>query len=381
MKLIFNLCLVILFTMCISLNIQSQSQVKNKMITKEKFGITPSGETVYLYTLVNSSNTKVRITNYGAIVQSLFVADRDKKFDDIVLGFDSLDQYIKPNPFFGAIVGRYGNRINKAKFTLDGKTYQLSPNEGLNQLHGGFEGFNRKIWKSEEIKSKLGPAIKLTYFSEYLEEGYPGNLQISVTYTLTNDNELRIDYHAVTDQATVLNPTHHSYFNLSGSLKNTILNEILWIDADKFTPANSESIPTGELADVANTPMDFRKPFIIGDRIDNDFIQLKYGKGYDHNWVLNNFNGSVRKVATVYDPSSGRFMEVLTDQPGVQFYTGNFLDGTLVGKGGIPCRLRSALCLETQHFPDSPNHENFPSTVLRPGEVYTQTTIYRFSVK
>ena len=379
MKLIFNLCLVILFTMCISLNIQSQ--VKNKMITKEKFGITPSGETVYLYTLVNSSNTKVRITNYGAIVQSLFVADRDKKFDDIVLGFDSLDQYIKPNPFFGAIVGRYGNRINKAKFTLDGKTYQLSPNEGLNQLHGGFEGFNRKIWKSEEIKSKLGPAIKLTYFSEYLEEGYPGNLQISVTYTLTNDNELRIDYHAVTDQATVLNPTHHSYFNLSGSLKNTILNEILWIDADKFTPANSESIPTGELADVANTPMDFRKPFIIGDRIDNDFIQLKYGKGYDHNWVLNNFNGSVRKVATVYDPSSGRFMEVLTDQPGVQFYTGNFLDGTLVGKGGIPCRLRSALCLETQHFPDSPNHENFPSTVLRPGEVYTQTTIYRFSVK
>ncbi|MGA7719739.1 MAG: aldose epimerase family protein [Ignavibacteriaceae bacterium] len=351
------------------------------MITKEKFGITPSGETVYLYTLVNSSNTKVRITNYGAIVQSLFVADRDKKFDDIVLGFDSLDQYIKPNPFFGAIVGRYGNRINKAKFTLDGKTYQLSPNEGLNQLHGGFEGFNRKIWKSEEIKSKLGPAIKLTYFSEYLEEGYPGNLQISVTYTLTNDNELRIDYHAVTDQATVLNPTHHSYFNLSGSLKNTILNEILWIDADKFTPANSESIPTGELADVANTPMDFRKPFIIGDRIDNDFIQLKYGKGYDHNWVLNNFNGSVRKVATVYDPSSGRFMEVLTDQPGVQFYTGNFLDGTLVGKGGIPCRLRSALCLETQHFPDSPNHENFPSTVLRPGEVYTQTTIYRFSVK
>jgi aldose 1-epimerase len=365
--------------MCISLNIQSQ--VKNKMITKEKFGKTPSGETIYLYTLVNSSNTKVRIMNYGAIVQSLFVADRNKKFDDIVLGFDSLDQYIKPNPYFGAIVGRYGNRINKAKFTLDGKTYQLSPNEGLNQLHGGFEGFNRKIWKAEEIKSKLGPAVKLTYYSAYLEEGYPGNLQISITYTLTNDNELRIDYNAVTDQATVLNPTHHSYFNLSGSFNNTILNETLWIDADKFTPANSESIPTGELADVANTPMDFRKPFKIGDRIDNDFIQLKYAKGYDHNWVLNNFNGSVRKVATVYDPASGRFMEVLTDQPGVQFYTGNFLDGTLVGKGGIPCRLRSALCLETQHFPDSPNHENFPSTVLRPGKVYTQTTIYRFSVK
>jgi aldose 1-epimerase len=351
------------------------------MITKEKFGVAPSGETIYLYTLVNSYGTKVRITNYGAILQSLFVADRNKKFADIVLGFDSLEQYIKPNPYFGAIVGRYGNRINKAKFTLDGKTYQLSPNEGQNQLHGGFEGFNRRIWKAGEIKSKLGPALKLTYHSAYLEEGYPGNLTVSVTYTLTNENELRIDYKAVTDEPTVLNPTHHSYFNLSGSFENTILNEMLWIDADKYTPTNNESIPTGELEDVSNTPMDFRKPFAIGDRIDNDFVQLKYAKGYDLNWVLNNYNGSVHKAASVYDSASGRFMEVLTDQPGIQFYTGNFLDGTLIGKSGIACRHRTALCLETQHFPDSPNHDNFPSAVLRPGEVYTQTTIYRFSVK
>lgn len=381
MKSILKPCLIVLSLSFFCINIHSQTQEKNKMITKEKFGVTPSGETIYLYTLVNSSSTKVRITNYGAIVQSLFVADRNKKFADIVLGFDSLEQYIKPNPYFGAIVGRYCNRLNKAKFTLDGITYQLSPNEGQNQLHGGFEGFNKRIWKAEEIKSKLGPALKLTYHSADLEEGYPGNLKVSVIYTLTNENELRIDYKAVTDKPTILNLTNHSYFNLSGSFENKILNETLWIDADKFTPANNESIPTGKLEEVANTPLDFRKPFIIGDRIDNDYVQLNYAKGYDQNWVLNNYNGSVHKAASVYDSASGRFMEIFTDQPGIQFYTGNFLDGTLKGKNGIPCGQRTALCLETQHFPDSPNHENFPSTVLRPDDVYTQTTIYRFSTK
>jgi aldose 1-epimerase len=354
---------------------------KNKMITKEKFGVTPSGETVYVYTLVNELNSKASIINYGAIVQSLFIADRNKKLDDIVLGFDSLEPYIHSNPYFGAIVGRYGNRLNKAMFTLDGQTYQLSQNEGKNQLHGGFKGFSTVIWNAEEIESKLGPALKLTYYCADMEEGYPGNLTISVTYTLTNKNELRIDYKAETDKPTIINPTHHSYFNLTGSAKNTILNEELSIDADKYTPANSESIPSGELADVVNTPMDFRTPTKIGDRIDSDFEQLKFAKGYDHNWVLNNYNGSIRKVITLYDSTSGRFMEVSTDQPGVQLYTGNFLDGTLTGKGGIPCNQRTALCLETQHFPDSPNHENFPSTVLRPGEVYTQTTIYHFSTR
>ncbi|MDR3626580.1 MAG: galactose mutarotase [Ignavibacteriaceae bacterium] len=351
------------------------------MITKEKFGTAPSGETVYIYTLVNTSNTKVRITNFGAIVQSLFVADRNKKFDDVVLGFDNLEPYTKTNPYFGAIVGRYGNRLNKAKFTLDGTTYQLNANEGQNQLHGGIEGFNHKVWLAEEIEGPAGPSLKLTYHSADKEEGYPGNLDISVTYTLTNDNELKIEYKATTDKPTVLNPTHHTYFNLTGSSKNTILNEMLFIDADKFTPTNSESIPSGELADVANTPMDFRTPTKIGERIDNDFQQLVFAKGYDHNWVLNNYNGSVRKVVTVYDSTSGRYMEAFTDQPGVQFYAGNFLDGTLTGKSGIPLNHRTGLCLEMQHFPDSPNHPNFPSAVLRPGEVYTQTTIYRFSTK
>jgi aldose 1-epimerase len=372
---------LVIFLSAFSLNNQCQTQVKKKMITKEKFGVAPSGETIYIYTLVNSSGTKARIINYGAILQSLIVADRDKKFADVVLGFDSLDQYFKPNPFFGAIVGRYGNRLDKAKFTLDGTTYQLSANERKNQLHGGFKGFDKRIWNSEEVHSKHGPAVKLTYHSADKEEGYPGNLDISVTYTLTDENELRIDYHAVTDKPTVLNPTHHSYFNLSGSFSNTILDEKLWIDADKFTPINNESIPSGELTDVSNTPMDFRQPFMIGERINSDDMQIKNAKGYDHNWVLNNNNGKVRKVATVYDKLSGRFMEVLTDQPGIQFYSGNFLDGSLKGKGGTPIRHRTALCLETQHFPDSPNHANFPSTVLRPGEVYTQTTIYRFSAK
>jgi len=372
---------LVIFLSVFSLNIQCQTQVEKKMITKEKFGVTPSGETIYIYTLVNSSGTKVRIINYGAIVQSLFVADRDKKLADVVLGFDSLEQYLKPNPFFGAIVGRFGNRLNKAKFTLDGNTYQLSANEGQNQLHGGFKGFDKRVWNSEEVESKFGPAVKLTYHSADKEEGYPGNLDLSVTYILTDENELRIDYHAVTDKPTILNPTHHSYFNLSGSFANSILDEKLWIDADKFTPINNESIPSGDLADVSNTPLDFRKAFMIGERINSDDRQIKNAKGYDHNWVLNNYNGTVRKVATVYDTLSGRFMEVLTDQPGIQFYSGNFLDGSLLGKGGIPCRHRTALCLETQHFPDSPNHANFPSTVLRPGEVYTQTTIYRFSAK
>lgn len=351
------------------------------MITKEKFGVTPSGETVYIYTLVNPLNTKARIIDYGAAVQSLFVADRNKKFADVVLGFDSLEQYLKPNPFFGAIVGRYGNRLNKARFTLDGKTYQLTANEGQNQLHGGTLGFDKRVWQSKEENSNAGPAVKFTYHSADMEEGYPGNLDISVTYTLTEENELRIDYNAVTDKPTIVNPTHHSYFNLTGSFEDTILNEELMINAEKFTPINNESIPLGELADVANTPMDFRKPTAVGKRINAEDIQLINAKGYDHNFVLNNYNGSVRQAATLYDSDSGRFMEVLTDQPGVQFYSGNFLDGSLIGKENIACKQRTALCLETQHFPDSPNHADYPSTVLRPGEVYTQTTIYKFSVK
>lgn len=334
-----------------------------------------------IFTLKNSKGAEARITNYGAIIQSLNMPDRDGKYEDIVLGFDSIDQYIRRNPFFGAIVGRYGNRIKKGSFVLDGKPYQLTINDGKNSLHGGTEGFDKKFWNVEEIKSNLGSALKLTLTSPDGDQGYPGNLTLTVIYTLTNNNELRIDYHAATDKTTILNPTHHSYFNLTGNPDNSILNNLLMINADEFIPVDGESIPTGELKSVANTPMDFRKPAKIGLRINEDNEQLKNGKGYDHNFVLNDYTGKVRFVASVYDPYSGRFMEVLTDQPGLQFYSGNFLDGTLTGKGGIVYKHRCGLCLEAQHFPDAPNKKNFPPVILKPGEVYNQTTIYKFSTK
>ncbi len=357
------------------------AQSQHSSITKEIFGSSIEGIPVYIYTLTNSKGAIVRITNYGAIVQSIYMPDRNGKLGDVVLGYDSLDQYIKNNPYFGAIVGRYGNRIKNGRFTLNGKSYQLTINNGNNSLHGGINGFDKKVWKVEEVKSKLGPALKLTYHSKDGEEGYPGNLTLSVTYTLTNKNELKIDYYATTDKETILNPTHHSYFNLTANPENTILNHVLMINADKFTPIDSEFIPTGELRSVANTPMDFRKPTAIGLRINDNDTQLKNGKGYDHNFVLNNYNGKVRKAATVFDPSSGRLMEVFTDQPGIQFYSGNFLDGTIKGKNGIVYNHRTGLCLEAQHFPDSPNEKKFPSTVLKPGEIYKQTTIYKFAVK
>ncbi len=334
-----------------------------------------------LYTLKNSGGAKVSITNYGAIVQSLFMPDRNGKYDDIVLGYDTIDQYEKRNPFFGAIVGRYGNRIKQGKFKLDGNTYQITINDNANSLHGGIKGFDKNIWNAEEIKSEIGPALKLTLFSPDGDQGFPGNLTLTVIYTLTNDNELRIDYNAVSDKTTIINLTHHSYFNLSGNPGNSILNNLLMINADKYTPIDEVSIPTGELRDVANSPMDFREPIPVGLNITKDDEQLKNGKGYDHNFILNNFNGEVRKAASLYDPSGGRFMEVFTDQPGIQFYSGNFLDGTITGKHGIAYKYRCALCLEAQNFPDSPNKVNFPSAVLQPGQVYKQVTIYKFSTK
>ncbi len=334
-----------------------------------------------IYTLKNSKGAEVRISNYGAIVQALYMPDRNGNFEDIVLGYDSLDPYIKNNPYFGAIVGRFGNRISKGKYTLDGKSYQLTINNGQNSLHGGKNGFDKKVWDAKEVKSKLGAALKLTYISPDGEEGYPGNLTLSVLYTLTNKNELKIEYYAATDMPTILNPTHHSYFNLSGNPGNTILNNIIKINAGKFTPIDSEFIPTGELRSVVNTPMDFRKPTAIGSRINKDDEQLKNGKGYDHNFVLINYNGKVRKAASLFDPLSGRYMEVYTDQPGLQFYSGNFLNGTIIGKRGITYNYRCGVCLEAQHFPDSPNEIKFPTVVLRPGEEYHQTTIYKFSTK
>lgn len=370
-------------TIIVLLNILScQSQkLEDKMIEKKLFGkISPSGS-VYLYTLTNKNGMKVEIINYGAIVVSLTAPDKNGKLEDVVLGFDNLQDYVKDNSFIGAIVGRCANRINKGKIALDGKEYQLTINDGENQLHGGSKGFNKVLWDAVPIESDSAQALKLTYRSPDGDEGYPGNLDIEVIYTLSNRNELKINYKATTDKPTVVNLTNHSYFNLSGSPVNTILDEELQLDADDMTAVNEILIPTGELLRVANTPFDFRSPHKIGERINEMNEQLKFGGGYDHNWVLNNYNGSVRKVGELFEPNNGRLMEIYTDQPGMQFYSGNFMNGTLKGKKGIIYNYRSALCLEAQHFPNSPNQPNFPSVRLNPGEKYKQQTVYRFTTK
>jgi aldose 1-epimerase len=369
----FFLFLIILFS---QINIKAQA-----MIEKKLYGTLPDNNQVFLYTLKNSSGMKVEISEFGAAVVSLYVPDREGNLADVVLGYDSLSGYVNGSSYFGAIVGRYGNRIAKGKFTMDGKDYQLTVNSGTNHLHGGAKGFDKVSWKGEPIESETDPALKLTYVSKDGEEGYPGTATVIVTYTLTNDNELRIDYEGSTDKTTILNPTHHSYFNLAGNLKNKILDHELMINAETFTPVDGNLIPTGELRQVENTPFDFRKPQKIGSRINEKDEQLKFGLGYDHNWVLNDYYKGVRLAADLYDPQSGRYMEVLTDQPGLQFYSGNFLDGSAIGKNGIAYAYRTGLCLEAQIFPDSPNKKNFPSAVLKPGEIYRQTTIYKFSTK
>lgn len=352
---------------------------KMNHIKKEKFGNVNERE-IYIYTLTNRNNFEAKIINYGAILVSLKVPDRNGIFKDIVTGFDSLEGYVNDKSFFGAIVGRYGNRIAKAKFRLNGKQYQLTVNDGGNHLHGGKSGFYKAIWEAEPSESES--SIKLYYSSPDGEEGYPGKVDIAVVYTLTDENELQISYEGVTDRATILNPTHHSYFNLSGDFNKDILHHLLFINADFMTPVDQTLIPTGQISSVRNTPFDFRKPAEIGLRINEKNEQLAFGKGYDHNWVLNDYTkGKLRQAASLYDSTTGRFMEVITDQPGLQFYSGNFLDGTIRGKKGVTYKFRSALCLETQHFPDSPNKTNFPSVTLNPGEVYRHTTIYKFSIK
>ncbi|MEI7812209.1 MAG: aldose epimerase family protein [Ignavibacteria bacterium] len=368
---------VFIFAVILILDLQGKG--KEMMGGKELFGKLSDGTNVYLFTLKNSTGAKVTVTNFGATVVSLIMPDRNGKMDDIVFGYDSLDGYIKDNSYFGTIVGRYGNRIANGKFTLEGKQYQISLNDGENMLHGGRVGFNKHVYDARFSKSAKGESVRMTYISKDGEEGFPGNLSLTVTYTLTSRNELKIEYFATTDKITVLNLTHHSYFNLSGNPESTILDNEVSIDADKFTQTGKGLIPTGIFQDVENTPLDLRKPVAVGAGINKDFEQLVLGHGYDHNWVINNYNGKVRKAATVYDAKSGRFMEVLTDQPGMQFYTGNFLDGK--GKNNITYRSRTALCLEAQHFPDSPNKPQFPSVTLKPGETYRQTTIYKFSVK
>jgi aldose 1-epimerase len=356
-----------------------RSTVLAKPAEKIAFGKTPDGQNVDLYTLANKNGAEVAITNFGGSVVSIKVADRQGKIEDVVLGYDSLDGYVSDKAYLGAVIGRYGNRIAQGRFTLDGATYTLARNNGENSLHGGIKGFNKAVWNAREVAGKDGPSVELTYLSKDGEEGYPGNLAVKVVYTLTERNELKIDYSATTDKKTVVNLTNHSYFNLNPGGSN-ILQHVVMTDADKFTPVDAALIPTGELRSVAGTPFDFRKPTAIGARIEQDDEQLKLGHGYDHNFVLNKRGKGVELAARVVEPRTGRVLEVLTSEPGVQFYTGNFLDGVR-GKGGKEYRRRSAFCLETQHFPDSPNHPKFPTTELKAGEKYHSTTIYKFSAE
>jgi len=349
-------------------------------VSKESFGKTADGQNIDLYTLRNTHGVEARITNYGGILVSLKVPDRNGKFDDVVLGFNDLDSYLTKNdPYFGAIIGRYGNRIAKGRFTLNGVEYKLAVNNGENHLHGGIKGFDKVVWTGDEMKSKVGPAVVLTYLSKDGEEGYPGNLNVRVVYTLTNNNEIKIDYTATTDKDTVTNLTHHSYFNLAGEGNGDILNHLVTINANRFVPTDAGSIPTGELRNVAGTPFDFLKATAIGARINNDDEQLKLGNGYDHTWVINGRIGTMRLAATAYEAGSGRVMQVWTTEPGVQFYTGNFLNGTLTGKSGKVYARRNGFCFETQHYPDSPNQSSFPTTTLKKGQTYKSTTIYKFS--
>jgi aldose 1-epimerase len=342
-------------------------------------------DSIRLYELKNGAGTEVKITNFGAIVTSIKVADRNGDFADIALGYDRVEDYINAvdKPYFGSVVGRYGNRIAKGEFTLDGKTYSLAKNNGQNHLHGGIIGFDKVVWDAKPIKGNGFTGVELTYLAKDMEEGYPGNLDIKVTYKLTDDNELSIDYYAVTDKATPVNLTNHTYFNLAGEGNGTILDHKLMVNADNYTPVDHALIPIGKNAPVKDTPFDFTSPKSIGRDIGLQNQQLTSGGGYDHNFVLNKSNtvDGITLAASVYEPTTGRFMEVMTEEPGVQFYCGNFLDGRLKGKAGKPYVYRGGLCLETQHFPDSPNQANFPSTILRPGQIYKTKTIYRFSAK
>lgn len=353
------------------------AETQNNTAQMEDFGTFEDGRSAQLYTLTNANGMEARITNYGGIVTSLTAPDKDGNFENVVLGFDSLDNYLEEkysnaNPYFGALIGRYGNRIGDAEFTLDGEEYQLSANDGDNHLHGGVKGFDKVLW---EVVDASENSLELSYLSEDGEMGYPGNLNVTVVYSLTADNELKIDYSATTDQATPINLTHHSYFNLSGDPSTQILDHRLMIDASNYTPVDSELIPTGEITSVEETAFNFTEPFQIGARID------EVEGGYDHNFVLDNVDGSLRSVATLVDPESGRQMEVVTEEPGLQFYSGNFLDGSLTGPDGTEFIQYSALCLESQHFPNSPNEPDFPSTILEPGDTYNTTTLYRFSVQ
>jgi aldose 1-epimerase len=351
-------------------------------VEKQSFGATPDGAPVDLYTLTNASGMEVRAITYGGIVLSLRVPDRDGKLGDVVLGHDALTGYEKNPPYFGAIIGRYGNRIARGEFTLDGQAYKLATNNGPNALHGGLKGFDKVVWKAESFKNDKGVGVVFSYTSPDGEEGYPGTLKATVTYTLSDANQLTFDYHAVTDKATPINLTQHSYFNLAGDGAGDVLAHELTLSASHFTPVDSTLIPTGEIRKVEGTPFDFRTATAIGARIEADDEQIRLGGGYDHNFVIDRKEGdSLVLAARVHELTSGRVLEVSTSEPAVQFYTGNFLDGSITGKGGHAYKRRNGFCLETQHYPDSPNRTDFPSTILRPGQEYRSRTVYAFSAR
>jgi aldose 1-epimerase len=355
----------------------------DRKIQVADFGKTKEGDSVQRYVLANNKGAEAVVISYGATLVSLRSPDREGRPADIVLGYDSLDGYEQDKSFFGASIGRYGNRIAGGQFTLDGAVFHLPKNDGANSLHGGSKGFNKRVWSGRDRSRGDAQVLELAYTSKDGEEGYPGTLKVTVTYTLpAESNELRIDYSATTDKDTEVNLTNHSYFNLTGVASQDILSHQLTLRAPKFTPVDSTLIPTGEMRAVANTPFDFTKPKAIGARIDQDEEQLRFGKGYDHNWVLDRTKaGELQIAAEVFEPTSGRVLEVLTTEPGIQFYSGNFLDGTVRGKGGQLYGHRTGFCLETQHFPDSPNHQNFPSTELKPGKVYRSTTVFRLAAR
>lgn len=350
-------------------------------ISGAPFGTTPEGEAVELFTMTNAQGIEIRTISYGGIIISLKTPDRNGNLGDIVLGYDELQPYMDGSPYFGAIIGRYGNRIGAARFELDGSTYTLAANDGPNNLHGGVRGFDKVVWQGEPFGTEEGVGVVFTYTSPDGEEGYPGTLQARVTYTLTNSDELVVDYLATSDKATPLNLTQHSYFNLADAGAGDILGHELTLAADGYTPVDATLIPTGEIAPVAGTPFDFRTPHTIGERISAEDAQILIGGGYDHNWVLNGTPADgLTLAARVLEPTTGRTLEIRTTEPGIQFYSGNFLDGTLNGKGGVVYRHRAGFCLETQHYPDSPNQPAFPSTILRPGEEYRSRTVFRFGV-
>jgi aldose 1-epimerase len=381
---------VLLFTLALSLsacdkppapqNTPAPSTIAKATVTRASYGILPDGVSVDAFTLTNAAGVTVKAISYGAIITSITVPDRNGKLDDVVLGFDSLDGYLKGTAYFGAVIGRYGNRIGGAQFELDGQTYQLAANNGPNSLHGGLKGFDKVVWKGETFERDGGVGVVLTYTSQDGEEGFPGTLSAQVTYTLTGKNELAIDYRATTDKPTVVNLTQHSYFNLGGDGSGEVLAHELTLAADRYSTVDKDLIPLGDPVTVTDTPFDFRTATPIGARIDADHEQIRLGGGYDHNFAINRTGPGLVRAARVVEPGSGRVMEVFTTEPGVQLYTANHLDG-IQGKAGHVYNKRNAFCLETQHYPDSPNKPSFPSTTVRPGETYVSRTVYAFSAQ